>query len=575
MCAMTGDGATGVTADREAMKPDTTSFLRSLLTGILLLIALAVVAGCEKATLGDGLADGESAGDFHGLGWTEAGRHGLEFMVDTVSCDPCHGEALDGGVSEVSCEACHQGWKGDCTFCHGGMDNDTGAPPFGVKGETDREFPGVGAHSIHVEGAESHVPFSCDACHGTLFTSYEDEGHFEGGEIAAEVTFSGLSGIGGRYDRGTARCSQIYCHGDGQTRSGSLDWLSDAPMGCDSCHGDRNNPEGMSGWHGLHLRLNQFGCEACHGLVLDAQERFQNRALHINGQKDVGFENGSYDEGTKTCSTSCHETGAVWSEEFHPVGWGENTQHGHAFYSESDSCRTCHGQSLTGGTSGVSCDSCHTGGTSAWRSDCTFCHGGLDNPTGAPPEGVHGETVRTSVTVGAHTAHVEETATHTAYDCTACHSKPAFFDDPNHIDTNNGAEMSFGPLAGTGAAYSPTTTRCASLYCHGDGQNPSGQVAWTVDLQMGCNSCHGYQGDPQGLSGRHATHVGEVGCESCHAGVVSPAGEVINKGLHVNGQAGCPARPWRLVRPGDNDLHDRLPRRGDPVGGDGPSPGLG
>jgi len=98
--------------------------------------------------LGDGLADGESAGDFHGLGWTEAGRHGLEFMADTVSCNPCHGEALDGGVSEVSCEACHQGWKGDCTFCHGGMDNDTGAPPFGVKGGTAREFPGVGAHSM-------------------------------------------------------------------------------------------------------------------------------------------------------------------------------------------------------------------------------------------------------------------------------------------------------------------------------------------------------------------------------------------------------------------------------------------
>jgi predicted CxxxxCH...CXXCH cytochrome family protein len=506
------------------------------LGGILLLLGLVALWGCEKATLGDGMPDGQAADDFHGAAWTARGKHGLQFMANTVSCDPCHGEELKGGISEVSCDVCHPGWEGDCTFCHGGMENDTGAPPFDVNGETERRLASVGAHSVHVEGTESHAAFGCDVCHGKDFVSYADEGHLEGGRTAARVTFSAASANGGRYDRGAATCSQLYCHGDGQTRSGMLSWVSDRPMGCDSCHGYGDNPQGMSGWHGLHLRLNQFGCEACHAPVVDGQGRFLDRALHINGQKDVGLDNGWYDASTKTCSTSCHETVAGWSQGYHPEGWAEAATHGYAFFADSDSCKNCHGVSLLGGDSGGSCDFCHTNDTPAWRTECTFCHGGMDNGTGAPPEGIYGETARASAAVGAHTAHVQDTAMHAAFDCTLCHDKPVSFDDQGHIDTVNGVEMQFAPLAGTGAAYNPSTARCASLYCHGDGRNPSGQVAWTVDLEMACNSCHGDRNDPQGLSGRHTSHLGEMGCEECHAAVVSPAGEVIDRALHVNGR---------------------------------------
>ena len=36
----------------------------------------------------------------------------------------------------------------------------------------------------------------------------------------------------------------------------------------------------------------------------------------------------------------------------------------------------------------MSCDDCHDEG---WRTDCVFCHGGVDDTTGAPPEDIRDE----------------------------------------------------------------------------------------------------------------------------------------------------------------------------------------
>jgi predicted CxxxxCH...CXXCH cytochrome family protein len=118
-----------------------------------------------------------------------------------------------------------------------------------------------------------------------------------------------------------------------------------------------------------------------------------------------------------------------------------------------------------------------------------------------------------------------------------CHRKPASFADPNHIDTNNGAEMRFAALAGSGATYSPSATQCDSVYCHGNGRTPSGTVDWTTDVQLGCGACHGYTSNPRALSGEHNLHIrGErTDCSACHAGVVNASGTIIRRALHTNG----------------------------------------
>ena len=78
-------------------------------------------------------------------------------------------------------------------------------------------------------------------------------------------------------------------------------------------------------------------------------------------------------------------------------------------------CTNCHGDDLKGdaGQGSASCDT--------WRSDCTFCHGGEDNLTGAPPEDIHDAAIDASF--GPHTAHVEG-GIRTALECTECHVEP-------------------------------------------------------------------------------------------------------------------------------------------------------
>lgn len=93
---------------------------------------------------------------------------------------------------------------------------------------------------------------------------------------------------------------------------------------------------------------------------------------------------------------------------------------------QDETCVACHGPDLKGGASGVSCDTCHSGAThESWRTNCTFCHGGIDNPTGAPPEGISDQTNGAGQAFTVHSTHVEVTSLTSAFDCVQCHVKPA------------------------------------------------------------------------------------------------------------------------------------------------------
>jgi len=68
---------------------------------------------------------------------------------------------------------------------------------------------------------------------------------------------------------------------------------------------------------------------------------------------------------------------------YHSTGWKDNPQHRNDFFTNPQNCKACHGEDLTGGSSGVSCSSCHHsgwGGTHAEAfaenpSNCKDCHG--------------------------------------------------------------------------------------------------------------------------------------------------------------------------------------------------------
>lgn len=199
---------------------------------------------------------------------------------------------------------------------------------------------------------------------------------------------------------------------------------------------------------------------------------------------------------------------------YHPPGWDAADVHGLAtnLQTEQD-CRNCHGSDLSGGTSTVACDDCHAPG---WETDCTFCHGGGANNTGAPPEDIDNEANPSQISFPGHTVHVTETI-HGAYDCVQCHTKPNEALDPGHLfddPTAGEAEITFSATAISDRGTFTAGT-CGNLWCHGDGAGDNGTISVT-DGPRTCESCH----RTNGLNGHHSDHLNEgIDCEECHPDV--------------------------------------------------------
>jgi predicted CxxxxCH...CXXCH cytochrome family protein len=526
-----------------------------------LLILASAAGGCTHSL--DSATDDKSD-NYHPKGWVS--QHGMAFLTEPAFCTNCHRglDELAGGPAGTAkraveaaagipdCNSCHaEAWKTNCTFCHGGKDNRTGSPPLGVRKESSKAAVGVGAHSMHVERTANHAAVDCAICHGTRYQSYADTGHLKNGLPSATVSFTGVAGGMSLWEHDGATCSSTYCHGNGLAPGGPVSWNLGETMNCGSCHGFKTSAAKLSGAHAFHIDDEGTGCSSCHSKVVDSADAIANADLHVNGAINVDIAGGSYDVDKKTCTNSCHSGGSPgWdSGGYHPDGWTEPDEHGFAFLNDTSFCKKCHGDDLAGGKSHVSCDKCHNGGK-AWRTNCVFCHGGKDNGTGAPPIGVRGETARSATGVGAHTKHAADTDNHAAYNCAVCHgTKPASIDDTGHIDPGvPPATVKFTGISGTSAAWTHSSANCNSLYCHGNGRAPSGQVSWLSTTQLDCSSCHAFKGDPSGLSGKHEKHVKDkgYGCEKCHAADVNASDKITDKKLHVNGVAdvSVPGGTW-------------------------------
>jgi predicted CxxxxCH...CXXCH cytochrome family protein len=390
-----------------------------------------------------------------------------------------------------------------CNSCHGGTNN---APPKDTTGGTATTLRGVGAHQAHLTtGSTWHLDVTCSECH-TVPATVNSVGHIDH-PLPAYVIFSGL-GAGGTWNG--ANCSS-YCHGS------TLMTSAGTPAG-----GTATSPT----W--TKVDGTQKACTSCHGAPPPAPH-----------PQDTACQNCHADAGPNlTIKTPAqHIDGTVQITSVHPPGYNDRTKHGYDFDAQGpSSCATagCHGTALTGGnTGGPSCNTCHTAN---WQTDCKFCHGTTAN--GAPPEGVLGQTAATDPHVGAHAVHVGATATHAAWDCTYCHTKPSTALTPGHIDGTGGivqAEVLFSSL-NPGSAYSFTANTCATSYCHGSGVTAKTSPVWTSTTALACvDGCHG--GDPNrtGMSSNHRRSDHKKPCATCHKSVVDANNNIIAAGLHVNG----------------------------------------
>lgn len=239
---------------------------------------------------------------YHPNGWVAADQHGLAANLQTDGdCRSCHGVALDGGVANVSCDTCHQaGWQTDCTFCHGGTENTTGAPPEDIDNATANiSFP---SHSAHVDG-DDHQTYDCVQCHRKpvdVLTPGHVFGDFTPGYGEMYYGF-GLSPVA-TYQGGS--CSNTYCHGDGYNTLGTA-YTNDGPKACYDCHADANQGDlgQMSGDHELHVDEG-LPCSDCHGNVVDQYQTVITPDAHVNGNKDYDLGGVTYAGGT--CNGQCH-----------------------------------------------------------------------------------------------------------------------------------------------------------------------------------------------------------------------------------------------------------------------------
>ncbi len=431
---------------------------------------------------------------------------------NSTTCSTCH-PLVDGTFTFINPER-HVDGVVDmlpgvllCTTCHGTA-GESPAPPRGTTGNTSTTDRGVGAHRSHLGTSTWHKEVTCDSCH-VVPNNPSDVGHNDTA-WPAELTWGALSVTNGAtpsFDGATTTCSGVYCHGATLLPGGSNttpDWTSvgTGEAACGTCH---SLPPG-----GTHT--TSTACQACHGSVVDASKTIIAPDLHIDGTVQV--------------------------VNSHPTGWVSPTQHGAAANSQGvATCQACHGTNLDGGTVGVSCDTCH----SNWKTNCTFCHGGTDNTTGAPPESIDGVTTRTVLSVGAHTEHVSDTNIHLGWNCDQCHVTPTSALSAGHIDGDGRAEVSFGALNPAGT-YAPASGTCAELYCHGNGSSLLGTMVWSADSTTDCGSCHANYFPPdvtdlQAMSGQHDKHVRLRGysCDTCHGANVDSTGNLRKLDRHIDG----------------------------------------
>jgi predicted CxxxxCH...CXXCH cytochrome family protein len=189
-----------------------------------------------------------------------------------------------------------------CSACHGGPTS--AAPPKALDGATARTDAGVGAHAAHQGVSAWHREIACASCHKVPATTVDADHIGATPDNRAELRFDSLNPMGA-YTFAQARCSNLYCHGNGRRNNGQVNWTTVGTLNCDACH--RTNGDNMSGEHRKHLQKG-VQCVGCHIAVVRLDRTFVDPNLHINGAHEVNMAEGTYDPGDNSCiNVGCHK----------------------------------------------------------------------------------------------------------------------------------------------------------------------------------------------------------------------------------------------------------------------------
>lgn len=232
-------------------------------------------------------------------------------------------------------------------------------------------------------------------------------------------------------------------------------------------------------------------------------------AAQANESSCAGCHGSDYSGGTSHVScSSCHLGGV---NSVHPLDWGASIVPKHGSYeiaNGSQACAStyCHGTNLGGVTdSGPACTSCHLNGSPLTLTGCTSCHN-------SPPSGTTYPNIN-----GAHAAH--NSLPNVTNVCSTCHNGGGS-GTTNH-DTGNVYTQflsSYNAKSGT-ATYNAADGTCSKVSCHG-GQTTPVWLTGSIDIRTQCTSCHtlGKTEYNSYISGQHYVHVElqNINCNFCH-----------------------------------------------------------
>lgn len=210
-------------------------------------------------------------------------------------------------------------------------------------------------------------------------------------------------------------------------------------------------------------------------------------------------------------------------------------------------CQSCHGESFNLPSTETSCLTCHTspGGPIA----CNTCHGSMNNI--APPQDLSNNLETTFPGVGAHQLHLGVSEFTSNMGCTSCHVLDYDFYASAHIDGDNQVELVFDDLATNSGSVNPeynfSNATCSNVYCHGNFVflRDESDNSWAYNNDMvGNNPVVDWTVvDGSQISCGSCHDLPPEGhkpysqsCHLCHSQVVDENFNIINKTLHINGE---------------------------------------
>lgn len=165
-----------------------------------------------------------------------------------------------------------------CSSCHGdatrsGTLLQRAAPPIDLLGNTKSEYPGVGAHLIHLYAGSTHGAVACNQCH-VVPKDVESPGHNDM-PGPAKIVFGSLATQGGltpHFNPAAETCTNTYCH-----RNAHPVWTHPRSEkdACGSCHSIPPPPP--------HVQVPTRDCGTCHSAVINQNGDFVAPEKHVDG----------------------------------------------------------------------------------------------------------------------------------------------------------------------------------------------------------------------------------------------------------------------------------------------------